>query len=338
MFGIELTDYDRKVWDEKLNDFLPQKMIDCHVHVWEPGTRKVAEKGCVTWTSVVAPSQTYEDMISSYASFFPGRKVTQVIMCSPSCHLDIGNAYALKVAKEHNMKAYYCINWDSDEEEIFNALKSGFIGIKPYQNNSPKWIPPSELRIFDFLTPSQLEFMNKIGGIVMLHIPRALRLKDPINLRQMMEIDEKYPNAKVIIAHVGRAYIPSDVGDAFEVLKHTKNLWFDFSANTSAYAMEKLFDAVGTKRCMFGSDMPFTKMRMHRIEDNGTYVNIVPRGIYGDVSKDPHMRETDDPNITTFMYEELLAFREAAAKLGLTAEDVEDLMYNNASKFYDITL
>lgn len=38
----------------------------------------------------------------------------------------------------------------------------------------------------------------------MLHIPRDGRLKDPVNLAQMMEIEEKYPKVKLIIAHVGR--------------------------------------------------------------------------------------------------------------------------------------
>ena len=102
--------------------------------------------------------------------------------------------------------------------------------------------------------------------------------------------------------------------------------------------MEQCINAVGTKRIMFGSDMPFTKMRMYRIDDNGTYINMVPRGLYGDVSGDKNMRETDETDITTFMYEELLAFRRTVEKLGLSRSDVEDMMYNNASAFYGIKL
>ena len=172
----------------------------------------------------------------------------------------------------------------------------------------------------------------------MLHIPRNLRLRDPINLAQIMEIDEKYPNAKVIIAHVGRAYIPSDVGDAFEVLKHTKNIYFDFSANTSDFAMQKMIEAIGVDRIMFGTDMPFTKMRMYRIEENGTYVNVVPRGLYGGIEGDVHMKESDESEITTFVYEELRALKRACERLGLTKEDVNKLMYENASKYFDIQL
>ena len=34
--------------------------------------------------------------------------------------------------------------------------------------------------------------------------------------------------------------------------------------------------------------------------------------------------------ITFFAYEELLAFKRACTKLGLSRKDVEDMMYNNA--------
>lgn len=338
MFGVNITEYDKQVYREKLMDFLPQKFIDVHVHLWEPGTRNPGQKGCVTWTSLVAPSMTYEDMEESYRQLFPDKKVGKVIFGSPSCQLDTVNSYVKKCFIEHGNRALLCSNWDTSPEELKKALDSGFVGIKPYQNNSPSYIPAAELRIFDFLTHEQLKFMDEVGGIVMLHIPRALRLRDPINLAQLVEIDEKYPCAKVIVAHIGRAYTPEDIGDAFEVLKNTRHLRFDFSANTFDLAMEKCIQAVGTRRLMFGSDMPFTKMRMYRIYENGIYINVVPRGLYGDVSKDKNMRETDEKDITTFMYEELLAFKRTAEKLGLTRDEINDMMYKNAASYFNIEL
>lgn len=335
---MEVTEYDKKVYEEKLRDFLPDKIIDVHTHLWEPGTRKAKQKGCVGWTQIVAPSMTIEDMEATFAAIYPDKKVTQVVIGSPSCPLDIVNAYVRKCADATGKKSLYCTNWDSTPEEIEAAMKAGFCGIKPYQNNSPKYIPANEVRIFDFLTHEQLEYMNKVNGIVMLHIPRSLRLRDPINLAQMMEIDERYPNAKVIIAHIGRAYVEQDLGDAFDILKNTKNLYFDFAANTFDLGMEKLIETVGVKRVMYGSDMPFSKMRMYRINDNGMYVNMVPRGMYGDLTGEVHMRETDETDITTFIYEELLAFRRAAEHLGLSREDVSDIMYGNAARYFDITL
>ena len=112
---------------------------------------------------------------------------------------------------------------------------------------------------------------------------------------------------------------------------------FDFCANTSAYVMEQLLRAVGPQRVAFGSDrLPVVRMRMRRICEDGFYVNLVPPGLYGDVSDDPHMREVSDEEGSSmpsfFMYEELLAFRQAAETVGLSAEDVADVMYNNAAR------
>ena len=44
-------------------------------------------------------------------------------------------------------------------------------------------------------------------------------------------------------------------------------------------------------------DMPIIKMRMRRITENGVYYNIVPKGLYGDVSGDPHMRESENEDV-----------------------------------------
>ena len=32
---FEVTDYDKKIWEEELKDFLPEKFIDCHTHVYK---------------------------------------------------------------------------------------------------------------------------------------------------------------------------------------------------------------------------------------------------------------------------------------------------------------
>ena len=338
MFGIQLTDYDKRVYEEKLADFLPDRIIDAHAHVWLQGMKRDQEdrKGCVSWTNLVAPDMSYEDIYETNRTLFPGKVVKPVLMGSPTCYLGMVNEYVGNIIKRKGEACLYCTSYDTSKSQILKAMAQGYIGIKPYLANCAPYIPANEIRIFDFLPHEHLEIMNDIGGVVILHIPRAMRLKDPVNLAQIAEIDERYPNAKVVIAHVGRAYVYEDIGNAFDVIKKTKNLYYDFSANVYDYAMEKLIEAVGPKRVIYGSDMPYTKMRMYRINEGGKYINVVPRGMYGDVSGDSHMRESDEKDITLFIYEELLAFRRAAERLGLTKEDVNDIMYENASYYFGI--
>ncbi len=213
--------------------------------------------------------------------------------------------------------------------------EGGFLGAKVYLTLSPADIPVDQIRIFDFLPHQQLEVLNEHGWIVMLHIPRCGRLRDPVNLADMLEIDRRYPKARVIIAHVGRAYCPEDVGDAFAVLSETQHLLFDISANTNAAVFEQLIRTVGPRRILFGSDLPITRMRMRRVCENGNYVNLVPQGLYGDVSDDNHMREVEGDQadaLSFFLYEEIDAFRRAAQAAGLTSEDIKDVFYANAER------
>jgi len=59
MFDIEITPYDKKIYDEYIEDFLPGFIIDMHVHIWEKSFNKPSEaKGCVTWTNRVASECT----------------------------------------------------------------------------------------------------------------------------------------------------------------------------------------------------------------------------------------------------------------------------------------
>ena len=110
---------------------------------------------------------------------------------------------------------------------------------------------------------------------------------------------------------------------------------FDFSANANQRVFEQLIKAIGAKRIMFGSDMPITRMRMKRVCEDGTYINLVPKGLYGDVAGDKNMREVsreEAEKMTFFIYEQIDAFRRAAEVTGLTKSDIEDVFYYNAQR------
>jgi len=338
MSGIKLTEYDHFIYREKLADFLPDKIIDIHTHIWkEDFVENPEAKGCVTWVNRVASECAPEDLLHTYERLFPRKSITPVLMGQPTANLDKTNSYVAECGKRTGFASMFCTSHDTPAEKIREALVSGgFSGIKPYLSNSPGYIPPNEIRIFDFLPHEHLKIANELGKTVMLHISRPGRLKDSVNIAQLMEIDKNYPNAKVIVTHIGRAYIEEDLGNAFDILKHTENLLFDFSANTLDKSMIACIEAVGTKRVLFGSDMPITKMRMYRISEGGIYKNVVPRGLYSDVSDDKNMKESDEQNITLFLYEELLAFRRAAEVLKLSKQEISDIFYGNAVKLFDL--
>ena len=337
---FELKDIDRRTYAEKLADFLPRKIIDIHTHIWLKEFRAEPPPGArgQTWPRRVAVDNSIEDLMETYRLMLPEQEVTPVVFGWPErdANLEKTNAYASQAARDHNLAGLLVTTPEWSGAEVERRLREGgFLGLKPYLNWAPLGIPSAEITNYDFLPHAHLEAADRHGWIVLLHIPRPDRLRDPVNLSQMLEIEERYPNLHLVIAHIGRAYCPEDIGDAFEVLRPSKRMVFDFSASTSPYVIEGALRAFGPQRLVFGSDMPILRMRMRRICEHGAYVNLVPPGLYGDVSGDPHMREVDaeeGEQLSFFLYEQLYAFRCAAEAVGLSRAGIEDVFHNTASK------
>ena len=339
---FEVKEVDKRYYKERLEDFLPQNVFDVHTHVYESRPPRQGQVRTVTWPSLVANTNPIEDLVESGKLMFPGKNFKALIFGTPSkeTNLTEANAYVSRVAKQVDMPALMLAHPDMSAEELEKGLiGGGFRGIKVYLTFAPLYIPVPEIRIFDFLTHEHLEVCDKLGMTVLLHISRDARLRDPVNIAQMLEIEDTYKNINLIIAHVGRAYCNSDVGDAFEKLARTKNMKFDFSANTNDWVFEQLIKTVGSDRILFGSDLPIARMRMRRIEEDGVYKNVVPRGLYGDVSKDKNMKEVDSPEadqLSFFMYEMIDNFRKAAKATGLGAADIDKVFWKNATEMFDV--
>ena len=333
---IDITAVDRTVYADRIRDFLPDSLIDVHTHVFPEAPPISGQVRTVTWPSRVASCNPIEDLDETARLLFPGKTYTPVIFGFPSDDLDLAaaNRYVATAARQRKYPALMLAHPDMTAQGLEQQLKqNGFLGIKVYLTFAPRYIPAPEIRIFDFLTHEHLEACDRLGLMVMLHIPRSKRIKDPVNLAQLLEIEKRYRNLQLVVAHVGRAYVNDDVGDALSILGKTKRMLFDISANTNDWVFEQLIRSVGSSRILYGSDLPIVRMRMRRIERDGHYVNLVPRGLYGDVSGDPNMAELDPPEsgqLSFFIYEEIDAFREAAQRTGLTDSDVERVFRKNA--------
>jgi len=336
---FEVKAVDREVYEQQLQDFLPPRIIDVHTHVWLD--RFKSQKGeslrAVTWPHRVARDNSIEDLMATYHLMFPGREVMPLIFGNAlSFDDDIhgGNQYVSECAEKYRVPALIFADPRWSDVEFEERIVAGkFVGAKVYLTRSDPRISEKDIQIFDFLPHHQLRVLDRRGWIVMLHIPRNARLRDPLNLQQMVEIEKRYPNVKVIIAHVGRAYCPEDIGNAFEALAETRAMVFDISANTCAETFAAAIRAVGPRRILFGSDLPILRMRTRRICESGFYVNLVPKGLYGDVSADPHLRNVEGneaERLTFFMYEEIAAMRRAAEATALSRADIEAIFYGNA--------
>lgn len=343
---LDVNVYDKKFYEENLKDFLPDTFIDCHTHVWLDEFNciplEIENRSC-SWPSMVALDNSVEDLNETNRLLFPDKKVISVLYADPKMTMDVkkNNDYVSEKAKEYNFPALYLSHPSQSAEEVEQAVLSNpcFKGLKVYLSYAPKYIPANEIRIYDFLPHEHLALANKHGWVVQLHIARSKRLADPVNYHQILEIEQKYPNIKFIIAHLGRAYANEDLGDALDFLKNSEKTIWDFTANTNSYVMEKVLERFGADRFIYGTDFPIFRMKARRTVENGFYINEIPKGSLGDVSTDSHMREIDYPEadkITFFIYEEIMSCKCACEKLGLGKAEVNKIFYENSAKIFGI--
>ena len=341
---LQVKPYDQQFYNENLRDFLPDKFIDCHNHIWldEFKDKSVAVTRSCAWPMMVAKDNSVEDLIQTNLELFPGKEVIPVLYSEVSVNTDTkrSNAYVRDCAKKYSFPALYVSRPEESIEEIEkNVLEGGFAGLKVYLEFAPWYIPSNEIRIYDFLPHAQLALADKYGWVVQLHIARPKRLADPLNYVQLLEIEQKYPNLQLLVAHLGRAYADEDLGDALEYLKHTEKTVWDFTANTNQYVMEQVLRYFGPKRLIYGSDFPIFRMKSRRVIENGFYINEIPQASLGDVSADPHMREIPYPEaekITFFIYEEIVACKRATENLGLNKQDIENIFYRNSARIFGL--
>lgn len=339
---LNVTPYDKEFYNEKLKDFLPDKFIDCHNHIWLKDfvtKHETASRACA-WPEMVAKDNSVEDLMQTNLELFPGKEVIPVLYSHVNVCVDTAqsNKYVKECSEKYSLPALYVARPEQSTEEIEkHVLDGGFCGLKVYLEFAPWYIPSNEIRIYDFLPHEQLALADKYGWVVQLHVARPKRLADPLNYVQILEIEQKYPNVQLIVAHLGRAYANEDIGNSLEYLKHSEKTIWDFTANTNQYVMEQVLNYFGPERFIYGSDFPIFRMKSRRVVENGFYINEIPAGSLGDVSADPHMREIPYPEadrITFFIYEEILSCKKAAEKLALTKKDIENIFYNNSAKIF----
>lgn len=344
---LDVKPYDKQYYETVLKPFLPQTFIDCHAHVWlkEFHRQEEARDGSQLWPRMVAEDNSIEDLNETNRLLFPDNKVISVLYSDAMSTIDLSrsNPYVAQSAVANGFPALYLSHPKQSAEELEEIMLANpvYKGLKVYLQFAPSYIPADEIRIYDFLPHEHLALANKHRWVVQLHIARPKRLADPVNYIQLLEIEQKYPDLQLLVAHLGRAYANEDLGDALEYLKHTEKTVWDFTANTNDYVMEKVLEYFGSSRFIYGTDFPIFRMKARRTVENGFYINEVPKGMFprSAIESDKHMREIDFPEaekITFFIYEEINACRMACERLGLGKADVEKIFYANSARIFDV--
>lgn len=323
----ETTKHDRnkKIFDEELDGFLPDRILDFHVHVFNEG---VLPKDQLFHSGGPAiTSYPFEELARDLDECFPGRENSAVCFGLPVVEGDHrrNNEY---IADGCDHRKFFGLRLldplRDDAESVRRDLEGGrLLGLKPYPVY-PRKADENTVEIPEMLPDWSMEIANEHGALVMLHIPRAARLADPLNQRQLVDLCTSYPRARIVLAHVGRAYFYKNVVGNLDALRNLPNLYYDLAMVNHWEVMEYAFGKLDPGKILFGSDIPLALAPGKSVEINDQYTYVTPEPWKLSISDD-HGKI----RFTSFLYEELRAIRKAVERLGLGREFVEGLFYRN---------
>ncbi|MBM3493090.1 MAG: hypothetical protein FJX72_02025 [Armatimonadetes bacterium] len=332
-----MTAVDRAVYRDEIAPWLPARILDFHVHVNLPEhTGPIApERIASNWAMEVGTAQPWEGLRATYASLFPDREVACVAFGTVyrETYTDANNAYVLAGSAETANAAYalMCTRPEWHADKVAQGLAQGFAGIKPY----PDFVPEGdgEVRVFDFLPHEHLRALDDAAGILMLHLPRAGRIGDPDNVREVLEIRQRYPRIKMVIAHVGRAYCLPTAQRGLPDLARNSGISFDISANLNSDVFRYALETVGPDRLLFGSDLPITLLRGVREHVGEKYINYVSAPYSWNTNrKSPE----EEARYTFYLYEEIRALIRAIRQAGLGKDAAARIMHGNGARLLGI--
>jgi predicted TIM-barrel fold metal-dependent hydrolase len=321
-------EYNKSIFDAELDDFVPSKVFDAHVHLASPESFPAGEPFSCGGVPVL--SYSVADLARDLQSAFPGRYTEALCFGFPNARADhcISNEYIAEIAKSQRYFGLRLVDPRKDttaglEEDIDRC---GFLGLKPY----PDYARPEDVRnaeIPEMLPDWAMSIAHARRLIVMLHIPRPMRLEDPLNRRQLRELCRRWPGARIILAHVGRSYYLRGILGFLEELRDLPNLYFDTAMVQHWEVISHLFKNVPINRILFGTDIPIALAQGKAVEINNQYTYVTPR-LWS-------LSICDSANrirFTSFLNEELRAIKRAAVDAKLSKHEIEAFFYGNAKQ------
>ncbi|MCL5770900.1 MAG: amidohydrolase family protein [Actinobacteria bacterium] len=330
-----LTKSDIEIYEKKIKNFLPDHIIDSHVHLWLKEHILFKEvKPNNSFNDFDAFQQySFEEFSDNSSEIFQDKKYTGIFFGNPLGQIDIEkvNKYILKLADTGEYCLYIPSPEDKLEGDTFNKIKGfkNFLGFKPYPSLAKK--ENNEVSIHEFLNEYVLDYANSKGLFILLHLPRKKRLADHRNIEEVKYLTKKYPDVKFLLAHLGRSYCLGDISEAVEQVSKIENLFFEISFVNDWEIFELVIKKIGCKRIIFGSDMPVSLMKGKNICINDNHYFVTEKLFSWSISNNDMQL-----NFTFFLYEQIREFIKALNKLGLCKDAVlEDVFYGNIKKLID---
>jgi len=303
---------------------LPATVFDAHTHLYLKDTMDLAPDSLfMTGPTEVVPAvwreylgrQIGNDRVSG-ALFIPNPFV-------PREQIPVINEWMLAVtAGLPNTKTLALVAPNMTRAEAEPLLRhKHFAGFKPYHSYSttqPTW----DALPGDYIPEWVWPLMHEQGLVMTLHLVRSGAMVDAGNLRYLRDHCERFPNAKLILAHAGRSFHAPNAAGVVDVCD-LPNVWFDTAAVCEAEPILTLLEACGPRRLMWGSDFPVSEGRGRCVTAGDAFFWLGPE----------HVGSSPTAcRLLPIGLESLRAHLNAAKVFGLNAADLQDVFADNARR------
>lgn len=224
------------------------------------------------------------------------------------------------LARHGNFVGEVIVLPDDTDADVERQLLHGRIrGLKCYHFFSPKK-PTQNADVCEYLPESAWRVANDRSLCITLHLVKDAALSDPENMSYLLDHARRYPNAKLILAHCGRAFAAWTVLDAARRLSDLPNVYFDLSGICEPAPMMACIRAVGVERILWGSDFPISSQKGKAISLGSGFLWLL----------DGDLERLGCTSAELVLLEELRALSQASLLLDLTPSALDSIFYKNA--------
>ncbi len=320
MPGYVYNELDRET-AKKIDDFLPDKLFDAHMHISHYDSKRAGLNSFDTY---------YED-IKLFAK-------DRAVLCNGIIFPDAGlknpdetdkaMGFLASELNKHpeNFGEAIVFPGDSAEDIKKRIVHPRIRGLKCYLTYAERPDYPNA-DVGEYLPEAAWQIADERKMVITLHLAKE-GLADANNLKYIIDMSKRYPDAVLILAHAARAFAAWTVFDTVDELAQCENVWFDFSAVCESPAMLYIIKRIGTERCMWGTDYP-VPMKV------GKPISLAD-GSYWITAKDIEFFSANKPIRTwSIITEELMALRQACVLADLNRSRVENIFFNNANSLFN---
>lgn len=319
-----------------LNDFLPDKIFDSHMHLFDgdflPNIKLLMEDGTVC---------EIEDYKREMKTVLCNPKVLRVNNfafpdpCMSDLHSESykkSDEFLVKqLSKDPLSVGEIMVSPEESIDDIEKRLVHPRIrGLKCYHQFG-KGKDTFQSSIEEYLPEAAWEVANKRKMGITLHMVKNEALSDEDNLKYIKSMAQKYPDAVLVLAHAARSFAAWTAIETVSEVSHLDNVWFDFSAVCEPSAMFQIMKKAGVERCMWGSDYPVCCPKGKCISLGDSFHWLYKQELDGCTNSNIPIR------FWTLATENLMATRLACIMAELHESQIEDLFYNNAARLFDRT-